>query len=265
MKNLANEPGSWDADFSYAYLARLYARLRETFTPTLLSAADIPGSGRVFVRHDVDLSLERAVALARLERDWGVVSTYHVMLSSPFYDVHAPASRVALAELQSLGHEVGLHYDVAARKMKTALPAEREADIARCCDELEGLLGRRVPSLSFHVPVESLIRGPYRIAGRVSGYADELLRWYLSDSRARWREGEPIQSLAAPRAEDLQILIHPIWWGPEHLHPSIRLAGFLDEIAPSLDRTYEELNEVLWEHVIYQAADRATGSSTPTG
>ena len=66
--NLPNEPGAWDADFSYGYLAKLYAALKATFVPALigdtvealalstpLKAPDAPR--RVFVRHDIDVSL----------------------------------------------------------------------------------------------------------------------------------------------------------------------------------------------------------------
>ncbi|MBX3222227.1 MAG: hypothetical protein KF795_17040 [Labilithrix sp.] len=259
-RNHPNEPGAWDADFSYRYLAELYAVLRSDFAPTLVGdAAEVAGPDdgppRAFVRHDIDVSLERALPLARLEQRWGVGSTYHVMLESPFYDVRSARSREALAEIASLGHEVGLHYDVSARGTRDADSAARERDIARACGELEEITGAPVRSLSFHLPVKELINGPLRVAGRVSGYASALFAWYISDSRARWREGAPLASLRRPRARQLQILIHPIWWGEEHVHPTIRLRDFLREVQPVLGGTYAELNDKLWDHIIYSAAD----------
>lgn len=252
--NLANEPGSWDADFSYGYLAKLYAALRRDFTPALIGHAADPASGRrVFVRHDIDVSLDRALPLARLEKEWGVPATYHVMIDSPFYT----PSRATLNELTALGHEVGLHYDVVARGMKDASPAERERDIALACTELEAISGRNVRSLSFHLPVEDLIRGPLHVGGRVSGYAKELFGWYLSDSRARWREGEPLLSLEKPRGDTLQILIHPIWWGERHQPPAERLRDFIAEIGPRLGKGHAELSDALWKHIIYRAAEPA--------
>jgi hypothetical protein len=257
--NLPNEPGAWDADFSYGYLAKLYAVLARDFVPTLLgdageSTLSAGGAGRrVYVRHDIDVSLERAVPLARVERTSGIRATYHVMLDSPFYDVRSKSSTEALAELARLGHEIGLHYDVVAREMRDTPADVREADIARACSELEGLVGTPVRSLSFHLPVQDLIKGPLRVAGRVSGYAASLFAWYISDSRARFREGDPLASLAARRAPNLQILIHPIWWGPEHVHPTLRLRDFIHEIQPRMERTYAELNELCWKHIIYRA------------
>ncbi len=258
--NLPNEPGAWDSDLSYDYLAKLYAVLRRDFVPTLVGDAgdvstDEAAPRRVFVRHDIDVSLERAVPIARLESEAGVVSTYHVMLASPFYQLGWSSSRDALAEIDRLGHEIGLHYDVVARGTKDVDEATRERDIANACDELEGILGRPVRSVSFHLPVPELINGPLRIAGRVSGYAKELFRWYISDSRARWREGEPLLSLTRPRGPNLQILIHPIWYGSRHEHPALRTRNFLLEVAPRLGGTYAELNDKLWDHIIYRAAD----------
>lgn len=40
--NIPNEPGSWDADFSYSHLAERYAVLRREFVPTLVGDAGEP-------------------------------------------------------------------------------------------------------------------------------------------------------------------------------------------------------------------------------
>ncbi|MBN9162498.1 MAG: hypothetical protein BGO98_32990 [Myxococcales bacterium 68-20] len=255
--NLANEPGSWDKDFSHAYLERLYARLKRDFDLALLGDASEEDSAhdrpRAFVRHDIDVSLERAVELARKEQEWGVRSTYHVMLDSPFYDVRSERSAAAIAEIIAIGHEVGLHYDVVARKTKTVDGVTREKDIDSACKELASIIGRDVRSLSFHLPIEELIRGPLRVAGRVSGYAKELFQWYLSDSRARWREGDPIESLGMPRGKVLQILIHPIWWGETDMRPAERLREWL--LGLSGRDAYEAMRAKLWDHIIFRAAD----------
>ncbi|MBC7052212.1 hypothetical protein G6O46_24700, partial [Salmonella enterica subsp. enterica serovar Enteritidis] len=76
---------------------------------------------------------------------------------------------------------IGLHYDIVARGMLEADSATREEDIARACEVLEGVVGAPVRSVSFHLPVKELVRGPLHVAGRVSGYAEDLFRWYLSD------------------------------------------------------------------------------------
>lgn len=264
IKNLPNEAGSWDEDFRYTYLERLYGVLRSKFILSHLGQAETAcGAASLerpwaFVRHDLDMSLKCAVELARRESSWGVPSTYHVMLDSPFYDVRSSKSREMLSEIASLGHEIGLHYDVVARRTKDATSIERESDIGAACDELSSVLGAEVRSVSFHLPVPELVRGPFRIADRVSAYAAELFGWYLSDSRARWREGAPIEAVRQVRGPILQILIHPIWWGEDNLRPEVRLRNVLLEMVSS-SQSFEELRTRAWAHIIYRAADVPIG------
>lgn len=248
-----DEPEAWSGDFSYGYLERFFELASAFLTPATLGEATAEDVGRIFVRHDVDVSLSRAVSLARHERRWTIPATYHVMLDSPFYDVGSTPSRDALAELADLGHEVGLHYNVDARMMRTASAEAREADMVQACEELERFTGQAVRSLSFHLPMPELMGGPLRVAGRVSGYANELFAWYLSDSRGRWREGEPVAGLVRPRGPNLQILIHPVWWGEQHAAPPARLHELLTELEPALGRNYAVLNDELWEHIIRRA------------
>lgn len=65
----------------------------------------------VILRHDIDTSLDKAVQLAKLEAELGVKSTYFVLLSSEFYNVMAKESREKIKEIQTAGHEIGLHFD----------------------------------------------------------------------------------------------------------------------------------------------------------
>jgi len=259
--NLPNEPGAWDEDWSFAYLERLYGGLQARFRLALLGDAGEVSGGPdravAFVRHDVDVSLRRAAALGACEVSWGVRSTYHVMIDSPFYDVRSAESALLLAALRDHGHEVGLHYDVAARGMSEAPRAAREEDIAVACEALEEIVGAPVRSLSFHLPVPELLRGPLRVTerGRVSGYAEELFRWYLSDSRARWREGEPIAALDRPRGHILQILVHPMWWGEHDERPELRLRSLVAELAAERGEPYASVRDRMSDHILYRAAD----------
>jgi hypothetical protein len=259
-ENLPNEPGSWDLDWSYAYLAQVYAELRRRFRlRTLGDAASVVGDANqptAFIRHDVDVSLRRAVKLAHKEVEWGARSTYHVMMDSPFYDVRSAESTGILREMAALGHEIGLHYDVMVRGMATADPVTRERDIGAACDALAELLGAPVRSVSFHLPIQDLLRGQLTIAGRVSGYADDLFRWYISDSRARWREGPPLESLGKPRSHLLQILVHPEWWSEENQRPELRMRDLVLELAAERSEPYEQLRDRLAPHIIFRAADR---------
>ena len=49
-----------------------------------------PEPGDLFLRHDIDLSLEAAVTMAELEAELGVGATYLLMTESVFYNLARP-------------------------------------------------------------------------------------------------------------------------------------------------------------------------------
>jgi hypothetical protein len=75
-------------------------------------AAGANGAGRpvVGLRHDVDLDLDGALAMARLEADRGLRASYYVLHTAPYWG--RPDLLDRLLELQRLGHEVGWHNDL---------------------------------------------------------------------------------------------------------------------------------------------------------
>jgi hypothetical protein len=168
---------AWSADWSYEYLHRLMAKVKSRYALATLStapdvlAAAAPATPTAFIRHDIDVSLQRAQNLAALENSWGVTATYHVMLSCPFYDVHDPASRASLAAIRAAGHEVGLHYHPAHDEAMLP-PHAVDEEIDGACNRLEGVLGEAVTSVSFHLPPPGLIGGPRE---RVRGAAPRVV------------------------------------------------------------------------------------------
>ena len=68
-----------------------------------------PERGDLFLRHDVDLSLEAALVLAELEAKANVSATYFLMTRSVFYNLDSATGHDALGRLRELGHAVGLH------------------------------------------------------------------------------------------------------------------------------------------------------------
>lgn len=220
----------WCEDFSYGYYRRVLAALGVRFTLRLLGEAKelsdwtLPS---VFLRHDVDISLQPAVKLAALEHDAGVLSTYMVMARGQLYDITEADSARMLREIAAMGHEIGVHFDCPEEIRAADCGIDGvESLIVRDCKRLEDVIGSPVHSMSFHRPVPWLLRGPLLVCGKVNAYAAPLMGWYLSDSKGSWRAGEPLSQLCDPAGAVLQLLTHPIWWGSEHQHPAERLEFF---------------------------------------
>lgn len=59
----------------------------------------------VILRHDVDWELNNALAMARLEQEYGIKSTYYFRYPKTF-------NVLIISRIRELGHEVGYHYEV---------------------------------------------------------------------------------------------------------------------------------------------------------
>ncbi len=170
-----------------------------------------PARPHLILRHDVDMSLERAVEMAAAEAGAGLRATYFVLVDTGFYNVASRAGRAALAALVGFGQAVGLHLDAAGLEDDaTAL----EAKAAFECGVLENLLGRAVATISFHRPVPALQNLARPVAGRRHAYQPRFFTemGYCSDSQGRFRFHAPLDHPAVAAGTALQLLIHPIWW-----------------------------------------------------
>ena len=165
-----------------------------------------PQPGDLLLRHDVDLSLEAAVELARLEARLGVGATYFLMTESVFYNLASPAGRSALEELRGLGHAVGLH----------AVYPNAELD------------DRFDPVVAWHNPDPEYMRAPAEGAVNVmqEGFFDPAT--YRSDSNQRWRSDCPHAELAAGAFPWLQLLTHPEIWVYDGATMRESMLSFLD-------------------------------------
>ena len=154
---------------------------------------ETPRAGDLLLRHDVDLSLEAALAMAELESELEAPATYFLMTASEFYNLDAPSGGEAIERLRRLGHRVGLH---------AVYPdARREA--------------RFDPVVAWHNPDEEYMTAPVEgvVNAMQPGYFDP--EHYRSDSNQRWRHGCPHEQLARGDFEWLQLLIHPeVWFYP---------------------------------------------------
>jgi len=189
---------------------------------------DRPANRHVVWRHDVDLSMHRALRLAEIERAANVSATYFVNPHCQFYNLFEPEITVRLRRIAKLGHRIGLHFDAEAypgTDWRRDVLADRLGSERRL---IEDLLGSPIEAFSYHNPeIGGLIEiDDDEIAGLVNAYGRTFRTeyGYTSDSNGYWRF-EPIEYvLRAARHERLQVLTHPGWWTPEPMPPRARVA-----------------------------------------
>jgi hypothetical protein len=219
-------------EFTYDYYKRFMSRLSEAYSfTTFKEGKKTSGETGPFVimRHDIDMDLEAALRLSKLENDLGISSTYFFMVRCSLYNVFGSSEAEQVKDILTAGHHFGLHFDC-------SLYADITADnlrlyISKECSLLEDFFHRPVEAISFHRPT----------ALELSGV--ELEEWpqtyekvfserykYFSDSRGRWAYGHPLESEAFSRRENLHIGVHPVWWTEAPTKPYERLVSLVRQI-----------------------------------
>lgn len=177
-------------------------------------------------RHDVDYSPHRALAFARAENRQGLRCVYHLLVTSRYYNLLEPEIAGICREIATLGHEIGLHFDIDVLQENCR---GHEAFLARIRFEKEivaGILSVEPVSLSFHnhslhaaqILQMPVVEGMRNLA--CSDFFDEMK--YVSDSNGIWRRDHLDEVLSSPAFPKLHVLTHPVWWTPEALSPYAR-------------------------------------------
>jgi hypothetical protein len=151
---------------------------------------DAPAAGDLIVRHDVDLSLHAALAIAEAEVEEGAQSTYFLMTRSTFYNLDSEEGEHALARLRELGHHVGHH---------AVYP---QVDLDERFDRVVAWHNPDPEYMDAEIPgAVNVMRPPFFDRER-----------YRSDSNQSWRGESPLAALARGEYEWLQLLTHPEIW-----------------------------------------------------
>jgi len=228
-----------DQDFTEAAYRELVRLARERYAFLSFGEAASAETGLLW-RHDIDVSVHRALALARIEQEEGVRATCFVHLHSRFYNALEDAIASRLRAIVSLGHDLGLHFDP---QFSPAIGATLEAAVAAEAAIVEGVTGARITALSFHDPgADGLaVSDADAIAGLVNAYGRSITErfGYGSDSNGYWRHAPLSEVIASGRHPRLQALTHPEWWVPEAMPPRARIARAIDGRAAYLASKYD--------------------------
>ena len=165
-----------------------------------------PRAGDLILRHDVDLSLEAALAVAEVEAEEGAWSTWFLMTRSVFYNLASENGERTVERLRQLGHRVAHH---------AVYP---QVDLDERFD----------PVIAWHNPDAEFMRAEIPGAVNVMSEAFFEPEHYRSDSNQHWRHGCPHDQLAGGEFEWLQLLIHPEIWAFEGATMRESMESFLE-------------------------------------
>jgi hypothetical protein len=165
-----------------------------------------PEPGDLILRHDVDLSLEAALAVAEVEAAAGARSTWFLMTRSVFYNLASHEGVRAIERLRELGGRIAHH----------AVWPDVDLD-----ERFERVV-------AWHNPDPPYMMAPIEGATNVMAAPWFDPDHYRSDSNAHWRHGCPRAALARGEFEWLQLLTHPEIWAYDGATMGEKMQSFLD-------------------------------------
>lgn len=213
----------------------------EGFVSSLFTA---PASGKhILLRHDIDMSVHRAVKMARLEAKRGFRSTYFFQLNSAFYNIAEQEVRSMCQEIIQMGHGAGLHFDMESVQGKG--PDSVSGAISKQADILNYYLDTSISALSFHNPdLNNAIQfNDALICGMVNTYGEKLRMnyEYVSDSNGIWRHRSIFDVLKNPQKQHIHALLHPVWWQDSFMPPRDRITRAIEGRAKNLHDAYDDV------------------------
>ena len=194
----------------------------------------------VIWRHDVDISVHRAYALAKIEKEEDVKSTYFIQLSSPYYNVFENEIKDLIHKIISLGHQIGIHFDPAIYKYSSIKELEKFIVFEK--NILEKLFNTQIIAVSFHNPTKEILDlGNFKIGGVINTYSfffqNEVE--YCSDSCGYWRY-KRLDKFIECNYKKIQVLTHPEWWQEKILSPRQKVHRCIDGRANKNKLNYDK-------------------------
>ena len=228
------------ADFTRENYRRLLKLAKERFT---ISNFENYSKHDNFIiwRHDIDFSVHSSYALAKIEAEEGVSSTFFIHLHNEFYNVFEKEITELLGMILKLGHKAGLHFDCHYYGIKNETELEEKLSFEK--ELLEKLLNTKINVFSFHNTTEEILSyNKDSYSGMINTY-NRFFResvGYCSDSNGYWRFKRLEDELTSGENKTLQVLTHPAWWQEEVLSPKQRIWRSIDGRAEKTKKNYND-------------------------
>lgn len=157
----------------------------------------------VYLRHDVDFSVDYAYDMAVADHSLGVTATFFFLPNSELYNLYSKQIIDLVNEIIRMGHAVCLHIDAdIINRLDTAL---------NCFKMIYPMANTGV--ISYHQP-KGIPPNIQLMKGVVDVYSPQFVTEieYASDSGGEWKYGYPLCRPSFARKGSFQLLTHPLWW-----------------------------------------------------
>jgi len=220
MRNLIKKT---KCDFSFEHYEEILKLAKRKYKFSSFLERPDNEVNRIYLRHDIDLILDKALLLAKIEHKNKAMATYFLQIDSPFYNPFTKENLEIIKEIRSLKHYVGLHFN---EKVCQFTSRKGEGEINAQFDIFQTFFPM-VKVVSFHRPSKEILNRKLNLRGIVSTYEPDFFQKvkYFSDSGGDWREGCPCEILAHGKYFNI--------WGMHLTSPYTKYCGLQTEI-PSI-------------------------------
>lgn len=196
-------------------------------------------------RHDVEFSPEIALQMAKIEHKLGVKATYFFQVHSEFYNVFEPYHTHILKEIQSLGHEIGLHFDAHYYNIQNQEALDKYITLDK--EYFENVFNIILRVFSFHNTNQFILNcEDFMYGGLINVYSKYFKNNYnyCSDSTGYWRYEILDEVLMDDSIQYLQVLTHDAMWSNSVMAPRKRVRWSIEHEAERVKARYDELLEI---------------------
>jgi hypothetical protein len=198
--------------------------VKKNYQPSFFDVEPDNERKRVYLRHDVDYCLDKSLKTARIENKEGIKATYFIQFDCFYYNIFAPENIKIIKEIKSLGHSVGLHFDnkiLGQLQGNSDVKSEisKEFTIMREYFDVDNVFSFHKPLPEYYSNNDNFVEGvndAYSSRFLATDGSDKSKRNFLAyyaDSRCEWKEkGCVCKALNEAKIQNIQLLMHPIWW-----------------------------------------------------
>ncbi len=213
-------------DFSFNHYREILTLVKEKGYQSTFYDEQVEGR-QIIIRHDIDLDLDAALEMAKIEAELDMKAVYFIWITSPFYNIFENRYKNIIMKIVELGHEIGLHYD------ETSYMCDSREELISYIDKESNLIKTYfdldIRTVSFHRPSQYILNSDLKCGKYINTYSKKFFKEfaYISDSRGVWQNGCICDILNNDSPEKLQFLTHAIWWKEKSLINQERLKDFL--------------------------------------
>lgn len=187
-----------------------------------LSAHGNPSTGgpdMVYLRHDIDYSLEIAVEMAEANADLDLAGCFCIQVRNPLYNLADEYNLRAVERLRALGQTVGLHFALFKDEFENSAPAQDQIGRWIAADHrlLRAVLGDACTDVvSWHNPsvlcdgYADLVGSDYKGVLNANALGRSGVQ-YISDANHRYLPAAWREMIVSSEAA-IQALFHPFQW-----------------------------------------------------